>query len=98
MDQVLGITVEGMLKNSAEKGFTITRRGMDAYPMMDAKKIFYRHMNDAMWYAEIQGPLKIIQEVVNKTPEVWGNSGNAFWREWIDVIAKNGKMQIVTQE
>lgn len=54
MDQVLGITVQGMLKVNIEKGFTLDRKGGRFFPMMDARKVFYRHMNDAMWYAEIQ--------------------------------------------
>jgi len=97
MDQELGVIINGNLRINTEQGFTIERKGGKFYPMMDARKVFYRHMGDAMWYAEIQGPLKIVQQAVKKSPEAWGKDGMKWWEAYIDILARNGKVKTVDE-
>jgi len=96
LDAELGQVISGLFKKvNTEQGFTQKRTGALYHPVMNARDVFYRHIDDAVYYAKLQGVLKIVKTTVHKSKEAWGDAGVKYWDDYVNILALHGKMKAV---
>lgn len=75
MDSELGIVMSDFFqKTNVPQNFTQERTGAMYHPIINARDVFHRHIDDAVYYSKMQGTLKIIQKTISKSEDVWGSS------------------------
>lgn len=93
---LLSDTAAEFAKKDVSKGFTKERKGAGKQKIrIDALNVFLTHVENATYLIEMAQPIKELGELAASSEyrEIAGDFGQAIWVDWIDLLARKGRVE-----
>lgn len=78
--------------SSINQGFTKQAKGGKIIPIVNVEVALFKHINDGLYYAHMQEPLRRLTQIVNWLEEDLGTRGYQYMADYIDRLKKQGNI------